>query len=130
MNLELKNAAGEVYSRNLYWLGAHNSSYRRLNHLSAASLSATAKSARADDMIRIHVELRNTGSVVALENKLTLLDAGGSRILPVYYSDNYVSLLPGETRDIDVEYPLKSATGAAQLSLRGWNISNQTIDVK
>ncbi len=131
VNLHLHDASGTILSRNLYWLGAQNSSFRRLSHLAGATLSATAKSTRAGENIRIQVELRNTGTVASLENKLTLVNAGdGSRILPAYYTDNYVSLLPGESREIEIEYPAKSATGAAQLTLRGWNLPQQTIAVK
>jgi len=130
VNLELRNPAGEVVSRNFYWLGAQNSSYRRLNRLAAASLSVTAKSTRAGDNVRIQVEFRNTGSVVSLETKITLLNAAdGSRILPAYYSDNYLSLLPGETREVEIEYPAKTANGPAALSLRGWNLAKQTVTV-
>ena len=131
VNLQLRDASGTILSRNLYWLGAQNSSYRRLNRLAAATLSATASSTRDGDNVRIQVELRNTGTVASLENKLTLVNAGdGSRILPAYYTDNYVSLLPGESREIEIEYPAKSATGAPQLTLRGWNLPQQTIAVK
>ncbi len=130
VSLELRNTSGEVVSRNFYWLGAQNTSYRKLNRLAPATVSATAKSTPTGDSIRIQVELHNTGSVVSLENKLTLLNAGdGSRILPAYYSDNYVSLLPGESRQIEIEYPAKSASGPAQLTLRGWNLEQRTIHV-
>lgn len=130
VNLELRNSAGEVVSRNLYWLGADNASYRRLNRLPPASLSATAKSMRAGDEVRVQIDLRNTGTAAALTNKLTLLNAtDGSRILPAYYTDNYISLLPGETRQIDVTYPAKSATGPPQLSVRGWNLTKQVIPI-
>ncbi len=106
VSLELRNPAGEVVSRNFYWLGADNASYRRLNHLPATSISAIAKSTSAGDSIRVQIELRNTGSSASLETKLTLLNAtDGSRILPAYYSDNYISLLPGESREIEIEYP-------------------------
>ncbi len=131
VNLELRDASGQVLSRNFYWLGAQNSSYRRLNRLGASSISATAKSVRSGDNGLIKVELRNTGNVASIEDKLTLLNAAdGSRILPAYYGDNYVSLLPGETREIEIEYPAKAASGAAQVSLRGWNLAQQTIKVQ
>jgi Exo-beta-D-glucosaminidase Ig-fold domain len=131
VNLELKNAAGEVVSRNFYWLGAQSSSYRRLNRLAAATLAVAAKSVRVGDNIRMQVELHNTGSVVSLETKLTLLNASdGSRVLPAYYSDNYISLLPGETRQVEIEYPAKSANGPAQLAIRGWNATKQTVVVQ
>ena len=131
VNLELRNSAGEVVSRNLYWLGADSASYRRLNRLPLASLSATAKSTRAGDEVRVQIELHNTGTAAALASKLTLLNAtDGSRILPAYFTDNYVSLLPGETRQIEVTYPAKSATGPAQLSVRGWNLTKQVIPIQ
>jgi hypothetical protein len=131
VNLELRNSAGEVVSRNFYWLGADNASYRRLNRLPATSLTAMAKSTRVGEIIRVLVELRNTGTAAALESKLTLLNAtDGSRILPAYYSDNYISLLAGESREIEIEYPAKSATGPAQLSLRGWNLTKQVVPVR
>ncbi len=130
VNLELRNSSGEIVSRNFYWLGADNASYRRLNRLPPASLSATAKSTHAGDDIRVQVELRNTGTTVSLANKLTLLNAAdGSRILPAYYTDNYVSLLPGESRQIEIEYAAKSANGPAQLALRGWNLAKQVVPV-
>ncbi len=130
VNLELRNSSGEVVSRNFYWLGADNASYRRLNRLPLASLAATAKSTRAGDNVRVQVSLRNTGTTVALANKLTLLNAAdSSRVLPAYYTDNYVSLLPGESRDIEIEYPVKSASGPAQLALRGWNLTKQVVAI-
>jgi hypothetical protein len=130
VNLELRNTAGDVVSRNFYWLGADNASYRRLNRLPPASLSATANSAHAGENIRVKVELRNTSTTVSLANKLTLLNASdGSRILPAYYSDNYLSLLPGESREIEIEYPAKSANGPAQVALRGWNLAKRVVPV-
>jgi hypothetical protein len=130
VSLELHNSAGEIVSRNFYWLGADNASYRRLNRLPTTALSATATSTRTADEIRVRVELHNTGAAASLATKLTLLNAAdGSRILPAYYSDNYVSLLPGETREIEIEYPAKSANGPAQVALRGWNLAKQTIPV-
>jgi len=130
IKLELRNAAGQLVSDNLYWLAADSSSYRQLNRLPLAALSATATSAATGDAIHVHVQLRNTGNTVALANKLTLLNAAdGSRILPAYFSDNYVSLLPGETREIEIEFPLAAAHGSAQLAIRGWNLSPQIVSV-
>ena len=130
VSLELRNSSAEVVSRNFYWLGADNASYRHLNRLPTASLSAIAKSIPANDNIRVKIELRNTGTSAALATKLTLLNAAnGSRILPAYYSDNYVSLLPGESREIEIEYPAKSTNGVAQVALRGWNLTKQIVAI-
>jgi hypothetical protein len=131
VNLELRRSSGEVVSRNLYWLGTDNASYRRLNRLPPASLSVVAKSTRVGETMRVRVELRNMGNTVSLADKLTLLNAGdASRILPAYYSDNYLSLLPGESREIEIEYPATAANSPAQLALRGWNLANQVVPVR
>lgn len=127
VKLELRNAAGELLSENFYWLGAESASYRRLSRLATTSMSVTAKSTPLGDSVRIRVDLRNDGTSASLANKLTLRNSDGSRILPAYYSDNYVSLLPGESREIDVEYLAKEGKGTAQLSLRGWNTPTQTV---
>jgi Exo-beta-D-glucosaminidase Ig-fold domain len=50
-------------------------------------------------------------------------------VLPVYYDDNYVSLLPGESRRIEVLCPLRSAR-CAKLALRGWNADTREIAVE
>jgi len=69
--------------------------------------------------------------VVSLANKLTLISSKDkTRILPAYYSDNYISLLPGETRSIEVEYPAAAPKEGAEINLRGWNTVPQTISVK
>jgi beta-galactosidase/beta-glucuronidase len=130
VKLELRGTGGEIVSQNLYWLAAESASYRELGRLPAAEVSASAHEARAGDTIRVRVRLQNNGGAVALENKLTLLNAGdGSRILPAYLSDNYVSLLPGETREIEIEYPASAGQGLAQVAIRGWNLTPQTIRV-
>ena len=81
-------------------------------------------------MVKVEVQITNSGAAVSLENKLTLLSAAnGSRILPAYFSDNYVSLLPGESRTVSVEYPAGAAKGSAEIALRGWNSVPQTVAV-
>jgi Exo-beta-D-glucosaminidase Ig-fold domain len=61
--------------------------------------------------------------------KITMLDASGARVLPVYYDDNYVALLPGESRRIEVLCPAGSAP-CARVALRGWNAEPREIAVQ
>jgi Exo-beta-D-glucosaminidase Ig-fold domain/Concanavalin A-like lectin/glucanases superfamily/Glycosyl hydrolases family 2/Glycosyl hydrolases family 2, TIM barrel domain/Glycosyl hydrolases family 2, sugar binding domain len=131
VKLELVDASDKMVSENLYWLGAESSSYRALTRLAATQLKTAASASVADGKVKIKVELTNPGSVVSLENKLTLISSRDkTRILPAYYSDNYISLLPGETRSIEVEYPASVTRGSAEVALRGWNVVPQTIPVK
>lgn len=130
VKLELRNAAGQLVSDNLYWLGAKSASYRQLTRLPPAQLATTATSTHGSDNNRIHVQLQNKGTAAALANKLTLVNASdGSRILPAYYSDNYVSLLPGEVRDLDIEYPASAVTGEPRVNLRGWNLTPTVVPI-
>jgi hypothetical protein len=71
----------------------------------------------------LRVTLTNPGSTPALAAKLTLLDAQGQRILPAYYSDNYLSLLGGQTQVVTIRYPARSGP-APHVSLRGWNVTD------
>ncbi|WP_158749758.1 LamG-like jellyroll fold domain-containing protein [Acidobacterium sp. S8] len=130
VKLELRDSTGKELSSNFYWLGAKSASYRQLNHLPPATLSVSASQDRDNGTVHVHVQLQNHGNAVALANKLTLLNADdGSRILPAYYSDNYVSLLPGESREIDVEYPSAATDGKPEIAIRGWNLPQQMIPI-
>jgi beta-mannosidase len=52
----------------------------------------------------------------------------GGRVLPVYYSDNYVSLPPGEAKTITMEAAATDLKGEKPLVvLDGWNIG---LDLK
>ena len=47
----------------------------------------------------------------------------GKRVLPVFYSDNYLSLVPGETRTVTVECATKDLQGeAALVEVDGYNV--------
>ena len=77
----------------------------------------------------MRVEIANPGKAAALAAKLTLLDAKGERVLPAYYSDNYVSMQPYDRpMTIQIRYP-PSAGEAATVKLDGWNIVPQTVRV-
>ncbi len=66
------------------------------------------------------VVLENPGNHIAFGLRLLLLSAG-EPLLPVYWDDNYLSLLPGEKRVITVRYP--SGHGAESLQVSGWNVN-------
>ena len=77
---------------------------------------------------RIEVELMNHGDGVALAAQVVLRDARtGARVLPVYASDNYVSLLPGEQRRINIEVP--KPTRDMTVEVKGWNVRGQIVPV-
>jgi len=54
---------------------------------------------------------------------------GATRALPTYYGDNYVSLLPGETKEIEIESPASAVKGGLTLGLHGWNVTEKVVKV-
>ena len=128
VELEVSDAAGAPVSSNFYWWSADEASLRELNSLAQATLSASAGLNAVNGERKVTVKIKNTGSAPALMIKLTLNDAStGQRILPAYYSENYISLLPGEERTVSVDFAAGDAKPA--IGLRGWNLATQTLAV-
>ncbi|MEX7233450.1 hypothetical protein AB2C38_32845, partial [Pseudomonas aeruginosa] len=44
---------------------------------------------------------------------------------PAYFTDNYVSLLPGETRRLRLQIPADRKLG--ELRVRGWNVEPASL---
>jgi hypothetical protein len=129
IRLELRDASGKLISDNFYWLASENSLYRQLTRLPVAKVTASATSVRNADTVTVRVHLTNAGNAAALHTKLTMIHTDGSRILPAYFTDNYVSLLPNETRDVEIEIPNSAARGDLQVAMRGWNMTPTTVPV-
>ncbi|GGB41860.1 glycosyl hydrolase [Sphingomonas metalli] len=129
VRLTARDAAGTELSNNLYWQGKDDAAYRGLVALPPVTLAAQAEARAAGDETEMRVTLRNPSATPAIEAKLTVFAADGSQILPAYFSDNYVSLLPGETRAVTVRVPAGRATGA-QVAIRGWNVVAGTARVQ
>jgi len=128
VKLELHDAVGKQVSDNFYWMGGTSADYRKLNRMGEAQVKTTVRTTVEGDEERVKVVLENTGSTAAIELKLTLLEADGKvRILPAYYSDNYVSLLPGEMKEIVVERPKTTVKAGLSVGLRGWNLEQRVL---
>ena len=136
VRLELRDQAGALVADNFYWVGRDPGSYRGLEQLAPAVLSSDV-TATADirategDEKAWCMHLKNAGSDAAISVKLTLRHADGTRVLPAYYSDNYLSLLPGEERAVTVQAPV-TAVGAEDIhfSVEGWNLADRTIPLE
>lgn len=126
--LELLGSDGRLLSENLYWLAREPAAYRALSAMPAAAVSVTARALADRNEQVIEATLTNPGSQPALLVKLTLNDAAGERVLPAYFSDNYVSLLPGETRTVTIRVP-RSASAPANIGVRGWNVEPGSAQV-
>ena len=125
--LKLTDANKKVISDNIYWLADKKGEYSGLNEMEAAKLNITAKQVAKG---KIAVTLSNSKQApVAFFNRLSLLNPKTKeRVMPVFYSDNYISVLPGEQKIVTLEYNLPVAK--PKVAVRGWNLVEKLIDVK
>ncbi len=128
VKLTLEDPSGATVSDNVYWQGADQAAHRRLNSLPPQSVAIRAQAHRAESG-RIDVTLENQGSAPVLNAKVTVLDAKGDRVLPAYYSDNYIALMPGEIRKIEARCP-PSGQECERVALRGWDVDSRNVAVE
>jgi hypothetical protein len=138
VKLELRDVTGKVVSENFYWRGMleHQDDLKALGNLPTVTLETMVVRRDVGGKSLFDVTLHNPGTQIALMAHLQLRrKRSGERVLPVYYSDNYVSLLPNESRTITIEAATADLNGDAGLVLvDGWNVgvaasSAQGVDV-
>ena len=94
----------------------------------AEGLAVESSVERNADEQLVRIRISNQGNSPTLSVKLTLVDGKGARILPALYSDNYLDLFPGETRQVEIRYPA-TADARPSLKIRGWNTQSRTVRV-
>ena len=127
VKLELHDRDGKIVSDNFYWRASpdHPDDFTAIQSLPAAALQADITRRDNGGKCLLDVKLSNPSSVVALMSHIQLRRKNSNeRVLPVYYSDNYVSLLPGESRTISVEAADQDLRGEEpMIALDGWNVT-------
>jgi exo-1,4-beta-D-glucosaminidase len=140
--LRLSDSAGRQVGSNFYWLSTKQETldweksnwyttptssfadYTALSQLPKVKLKVASQHNRKGDESITHVTLENPSKSVAFFVRLKVTrGTGGEEILPVIWQDNYVSLLPGEKRDITAIYRT-AELGAAkpEVEVSGWNV--------
>ena len=88
-----------------------------------AKVEVKFSSAEVGDRVEVPVILKNVSDNLAFFTELTLKDKNGAAILPVFWEDNYVTLLPGEEREIKGYVNRKDYKGdAVSLAWIFWNM--------
>ncbi|WOX17190.1 glycoside hydrolase family 2 protein [Streptomyces sp. N50] len=152
VRLTLTDAAGKEVSRNVYWLSskpdtldwAHTDWYytpttsyadlKGLTSMAQAPVSATASTeAGPHGTSTTTVTVRNSGKGKApsLLTDVHLVDSAGRPVLPVRWSDNEVSLWPGESATLTATYRTADLHGSApRVRVSGWNTPERTVAAK
>ena len=128
IKLDLIDSAGKQLSTNFYWQNVSQDEYQELAALPTVKLNVKANSEVHGDNTVFKVTLANPTQNIALLAHLQLHQkTTGKRVLPVFYSDNYLSLVPGESRIVTVEAATENVAGEATLLVDGYNVDVEPV---
>ena len=148
IELELASANGKPVSRNVYWLStqtdeldwaAHSNWYltpvkryadlTALQSLPAATsdVGATVRHEGAEDIATVTLTVPRSSSAVALFQHVSIRrSAGGEPTLPILWSDNDVTLWPGESLTLTAHFVMPAAE-APVVEVSGWNVPTRSV---
>ncbi len=126
LKLQLRDSEGNLLSENFYWRnGSKELDYTALGSLPEADVRCRVLSAKRG---RAEIELSNESGTVAFANRIRLVDADtGNRILPAIMNDNYITLMPGERRIVDVELPDDNSSSRISVLVKQYGKTEKTM---
>jgi exo-1,4-beta-D-glucosaminidase len=149
IELELASAGGTSISRNVYWLStqsdeldwAHSTwyltpvtRYADLTPLQSlptatATVRATRRHEGAGDIAAVTLTVPPSSNAVALFQHVSIKrSAGGEPVLPILWSDNDVTLWPGESITLTAHFTTPGAEMPV-VELSGWNVPTRSVPV-
>lgn len=119
---------GRTISENFYWLSNDND-FTSLSLLPEVKLDVEIGPIKTDEQTIYGIRLVNPSGDLAFFVRASLQKGeSDEEILPSFWSDNYFSILPGETKKLTVELQESDLSGIdVYLKLSGWNIVDQLI---
>lgn len=140
IDLTLSDSKGRVVSRNFYWVPGtlttfdwgrtdytHTPALRHEDLNALAELPQAQVEATAEiDGRKICVRLKNTSNALAFQLRAAARTASGGLIAPVFWSDNWVELTPGESTELTAQLP-EDGSGTPVIQLEGWNVQPISI---
>ena len=142
LDLKLKDNLGEVIADNFYWLSTQkdvcdyeksewfitpNSEYadfKQIRNLKKVKVSSSFNIEETKDSFEFAVTLKNPSDKLAFFIEMSVVNkTTGMTILPIFWSDNYVSLLPGEMKVFTAKVRKENLTKKdVEFKLTGINI--------
>lgn len=116
---------GKLLSENFYHRSKEENNYQELRQLPRISLQSDVKVKKEKDgQWLATVTLQNKTSVPALNIRLNVVgEQDGLQFLPIFYSDNYFSLLPGEEKLITICWKDEDTRGnKPKVLISGYNV--------
>jgi exo-1,4-beta-D-glucosaminidase len=144
IDLRLTDATGKLVSRNFYWVPGtlttfdfpatdytHTPAERHenltaLTQLPKAQVQATAAIRTTPRGREVTVYLQNSQAALGFQIHAAVRTVGHDLIAPIFWSDNWIELTPGESTTLTALLP-ENAPADPLVEIDGWNIAAQTI---
>lgn len=147
IELELASAGGQSISRNVYWLStqtdeldwAHSnwyltpvSRYADLTSLQSlptatSEIRATLQRDGSESVATVTLTVPESSKSVAMFQHVSIKrSAGGESVLPILWSDNDVTLWPGESVTLTAHFATSGAETPV-VEVNGWNVPTQSV---
>jgi len=117
-----------LYDENMYWLPDATGKYSGLMTTPVAKPGVTAKVLRKGV---VSVTLSNAKDApMAFFNRISVVDKKTKkRILPVFCNNNYISILPGQKKTLELSFTPQQGMDP-MVCIEGWNVEKQYIEIK
>jgi mannosylglycoprotein endo-beta-mannosidase len=118
---------GKVLDENLYWLSNKPRSYDKLNELEKVSLKTAINK---NDEGHAVIVISNPKNETAFFIRLKIMNAKNELVLPSYFTDNYFTLLPGDEKQVELDFSTNKSPDshdALKLVVEGWNVLPEEI---
>jgi hypothetical protein len=110
--------------------GPTSSGFESISELPQVSLNVKYKTRSENGRYFIDVEIKNSSKALAFFTQLQFLDEQDKPVRPSFYTDNFFSLLPGETKKVTVETASGNVPAQRSFVVKGWNIKRQVFNLK
>lgn len=114
VRLELLDNKGNVVSDNFYWRSAsENENYSALAKLKDVKLNVSYKTEEKDGEYSLTVSVKNKTKQLAFLNRLAVIKKDSNEeVLPTIWSDNFLTLMPGEEKTVKTRFRKKDLNGS------------------
>lgn len=141
IKLRLFDANGKEVANTFYWrskdkyegrktlTGPTSSGFEELSKLKQVQLKIRYKTYQEDNRHFIKAEIKNPSSTVAFFTQLQLLDPDKKPVRPSFYTDNFFSLLPGESKTVIIETAESDMPSKPTFVVKGWNIKPSNFNL-
>jgi hypothetical protein len=116
--------SGKELTRNVYWLTTREKDYKTLNDLPKTTPDTQISLTNSRDNYTGTVSL-TAKDHISFFNRIKVFDKNtGKRILPVHYSDNYFTLMPGDRQTVTLEFTSSLPKDQIEIRIESWTAEN------